>query len=405
MKKYTLNPKEALILDNQIEKQLSSYRSRKNKKHKCMYKGCNNSAVNSHTISKKISLTSISENGHLKQFKSKRDYQKQNGKSLSNDTVGLNDATTFKGFCQNHEDLFKNLDNNTTRSSLEEILLQSYRSVCFSLFNTKSTDIYFGNNNIIDNSLTVNKLKELLELDKEQIEISENKLMKLYNEINKNQFHGFDIESKLLESYKSSLEDYINSYKFNAFEIGDEYNFCEENCQIGVLYKKVNNQIPVALLNHHLLKIEEQYTLLLITVIPYVDSTEIYWIFDKNFYKHLSKRWNTITDKLINILNMLESSMMLCENWYVKPAIINDMPKERLEIIEEDIYFINERDLFADYDLSIFDNLRLIFIENEINIDSVSEMNKINKIVQRKDYNYRLNEFNNQISDIFPLKN
>ena len=70
-------------------------------------------------------------------------------------------------------------------------------------------------------------------------------------------------------------------------------------------------------------------------------------------------------EKDINILIAIESSMMSCDNWYIKPSVIASWSVEKKEIITNDLYFINEFSPFKEYDLSIFDDLRVQLIKNE----------------------------------------
>ena len=96
-----------------------------------MYDGCTNNSINSHTISEKGALSTISTNNQLGYFYSKREGLQ---KELIYDEIHINRATTFKGFCSIHDSqLFESIDNNMNIKTGEEILLQAYRSVCRAL--------------------------------------------------------------------------------------------------------------------------------------------------------------------------------------------------------------------------------------------------------------------------------
>ena len=75
----------------------------------CMFDGCSRRAVDSHAISKLSSLAHIvDKNNKLLSFCPKRT---ADDKELLIKEVGYNKATAFKGFCVEHEKLFKNIDN------------------------------------------------------------------------------------------------------------------------------------------------------------------------------------------------------------------------------------------------------------------------------------------------------
>ncbi len=403
MKEFEISPQKALELDNMIEKKRSEYHSWKKNNVQCMYFSCDKSAINSHAISKEQSIRSISENGKVSYFKSRRDKNQLNGKELVFDTVGINEASTFKGFCPEHDKIFNRLDNQSTKYLVKEVLLQAYRSICFSLFNAEFTEVESKySDDFLKDEFSIEKLKSYLELDKEVCnKISDDTIMKLFKNIYEEHLIKYNVESRLLRIYKKDVESYMNFHEdINAsIENQNEYIFCKENCDVCILHKKINLKIPIALLNHHLLKIREQPNLFLITIVPYDDGTEIFWIFDKKYLSIFKTKWLTMIKKDINILNMIESSMMHCENWYIKTSVIRNIPTERLRIIEEDMYFNNERSPFDEYDLSIFDDLRKELIKEESDVIKDKEEKKITLSVSRESYYKRYEKYNMDVFD------
>ncbi len=122
-----LNERERRAHFEKVNKNFNKKLSRKNNKIECIYTGCSEYAINSHVISKELNLRHIAENGELLHFEPVRDSEK---KELVLKNVGINEATTFKGFCKSHDDMFKNIDVNSLITK-EDLILQCYRSICY----------------------------------------------------------------------------------------------------------------------------------------------------------------------------------------------------------------------------------------------------------------------------------
>lgn len=367
--------------------------------------GCNKTAINSHAISGEQSLRFISENGNMKYFKSIRKSNAINGKKILLNPIGINIASTFKGFCHEHDDnIFYNLDNNSIKTSMQELLLQAYRSICFVLFRAgfiKIRNEYSGN--FLKVYFSLDKIKDVLKEDIKIDKVPDDIIMNLFNDLNDERLNKDNKELDCLVLYKNNIEKYLFlQTDFKKLEGSKkEHIFSENDCDICVLYKQVGFKIPVALLNNHFLRIRNEHNTLLITVVPCDNSSEIYWIFEKRFLPTFRIKWDLIIKKDIYILNMIESSMMCCEDWYITPSVIDSIPKQRFQIIEEDMYFNNERSPFDEYDLSIFDDLRIELIEHEDDVTKEKETKKIIEAVPRKNYIERIKQYNQDVSDNF----
>ena len=92
----------------------------------CIYPGCAARSVRrSHTIQKGGPLTFIAEDSHVVApgFAS-------NGKGYSVIPVGVNEASTFPGFCQTHEALFHAFERVREIRTDRDIALQVFRTIC-----------------------------------------------------------------------------------------------------------------------------------------------------------------------------------------------------------------------------------------------------------------------------------
>lgn len=403
MEEFSLKKQDALEIDNLIEKKRAEFFSGKNNNHRCMYYDCNKKAINSHAISQEISLRFIAVDGNMKCFKSNRNIKLDNGKTLICTKEGISDASSFKGFCCDHDKIFNELDNTSIKATEKDILYQVYRSICFSVYKTSFNEIqnelYY--HFIKDKGyyeVMANLVKKDIEFDlqyKDRI-LHVNAIENILDELISKHISDQKTEHDILCEYKRVIENELLSNNYS--NIIKTKDCIETTCDIlCIFYKRIDIKIPVAMLNHHLLNINDYVNILLFTVVPYEDSTEIYWIFNKKSYTVMKKKWDIMINKYIHILNQIESSMMHCENWYTHPNIINSMPEQKFNYIRDDIYFNTERSPFDEYDVSIFDDLRKEFLENEDNSIIVKELKKLSYNIKRNDYIERLNEYNKTI--------
>ncbi|WP_313182738.1 hypothetical protein [Lacrimispora sp.] len=399
MEEFSINKQDELELDNLIERKRADFFSKKNNNHRCMYYNCNKNAINSHAISQKISLQFIAKKGKLGCFKSNRDIKLDNGKTFIYTESGIIEASSFKGFCCDHDKIFDALDNSSIKETEKDILYQVYRSICFSVYKTKFDKVqnelgyqFFKDNNYYTEIINIVKKDIESKLQSKEEMLSENVMESKLEELISKKINKQNEEHYILCEYKSVIEnELLNNYSNSVKEKDTVEITCDKLC---ILYKHIGIQIPVAMLNHHFLGISNNKSILLFTVVPYGDSTELYWIFDKKLYHVLKNEWNKMTDKLINILNKIEGSMMQCDYWHIQPDIINLMPSQRLQYIKDDIYFNLERSPFDEYDLSIFDDLRKEFIEKEDDSIIDKELKKLDCNIQRKDFKERLKAHN-----------
>jgi len=84
-------------------------RKKWSKPRTCIYPGCYSQTIKrSHAISKSNSLKNISNNGHVLQ--PVVDVFAPN-LMVSMKSIGINTASTFPGFCKEHEELFQKFEN------------------------------------------------------------------------------------------------------------------------------------------------------------------------------------------------------------------------------------------------------------------------------------------------------
>lgn len=93
---------------------------------------CSQQIVAAHSVSRSRNLNAIAENGHVMQFRIS--HQSDNPWATA-EPIGVNNASTFTGFCQTHDALtFAAIDQPIASMTDEHIFLTSYRAICRELF-------------------------------------------------------------------------------------------------------------------------------------------------------------------------------------------------------------------------------------------------------------------------------
>ena len=123
---------------------LEAYAKKQSSKKSCcvpdsLRNECEKKIISAHTISKRGSLEKISEHGHVMGTKpSFGELEKNNGR-LGLHKVGINNASTFSGFCSKHDrEIFSPLENKPIDLSDEQLFLLAYRGMCREIFNKEN---------------------------------------------------------------------------------------------------------------------------------------------------------------------------------------------------------------------------------------------------------------------------
>lgn len=114
------------------EKRFQKFRARKaNNSILCMIDGCECPAIQSHTISEKCYLSNIAIDGHLLRFEP-RDNKLE--RKLVLRPVGIQNATVFKGYCSQHDNVIYTEIDNEPLKSIRGVFLQCLRAIDYSLY-------------------------------------------------------------------------------------------------------------------------------------------------------------------------------------------------------------------------------------------------------------------------------
>lgn len=96
---------------------------------------CKGSIIQAHTVSKGSNLKQIAKNGHVLQYDASIASLKKNGGKLSVESIGINKASVFNGFCVYHDQaLFSCIENEPYSGRPDQNLAVAYRTLSRDLF-------------------------------------------------------------------------------------------------------------------------------------------------------------------------------------------------------------------------------------------------------------------------------
>lgn len=99
---------------------------------KCIYRGCPNPTIRrSHAIQKSAHLEHLAENQHV------LTPQLNARGQLEMKRIGVNLASTFPGFCEDHEQIFAEFETAGSISNPRHFGLQAFRTLCREIFRKK----------------------------------------------------------------------------------------------------------------------------------------------------------------------------------------------------------------------------------------------------------------------------
>lgn len=354
----------------------------------CVYPNCFDVNVKSHAVSRSISLESIAEDFHLYSF-----VPRQNSKDTKKPwlkKVSTNMATRDYCFCDTHEEAFKKLDDFEIENS-KDILLQVYRSLCVAYNQEKTAAINLGKLNDLEsykdisletaeNFLRGSKFENMIPILTEPsvLKIVQRKIKFLLSEAVDDELIKIE---KLLDQTKI-LSDKIDRIPVPCNEL---QTVSDEKFDHTIFYYKTDFQIPVALNTVQHGEFGSNKIRVYSAVIPYKNSSVIIGVLPNLLLTDqvLVDKVNDYFSSEYKVVKYVESIMSVSDGWFLKPSVIDIMSKEKNDFFCTDCMFLNERKLFHDYDLSIFNELKI----KRFNMSP--EDNELSSIPIRPSYDFR----------------
>lgn len=321
----------------------------KRSKGKCIYPDCQNKSIKkSHVIPKKTTLNNISKNNAVlypKYVSAKTNY--------SFESININSASVFPGFCPKHEKLFFGFEQ-MEGSEDTSISLQNFRIICRDYFAFKIRQKY---------------LRRAYEHYKQEVFDYNNKLIVFHNKLTNKSLKLISIKDEIIEDFENNLAFIDN----NVAEIEKDLNLYRES------YEKGNDNIvnylstfpyslPLALAGKsnfevHLnsSKKKDKFTIYL-SVLPQKNNT----LLSFTFPKQCNESVNTILSNYvydIRMLSFIESFIIYgSDYWFINPDVWYSFSKNKQEKIKNDL-LITSYYPTKELDYSIFDDIRKKLLE------------------------------------------
>lgn len=376
---------EHKISDQKHEKNLNDILKRNNS-WKCIYPNCANNSIFSHAISRSNSLSTIAEGQHLKSLVSKRNSRE---KYLSIGDIGINEATAFNGFCLQHDGIFHEIDNNEL-STYRNILMQCYRSLSAACvtelrianlkkeyFEKQAEEINIANIEKYIKNEKSNDLNKLPPDDKNNIlELVRFNLKKLADNESRRAQRLMELPYQLLEKFEL----------FDGRPIGKCNVFSTEELTHQIIFRRLDFKVPVAINGFIPAKILNTIQNFFFISIPYEKSTFLIGVIPKYCPQEVL---DSLCGKFSSdacSLDLIESLLVWCDDWYVEPSAIEKLPASKRDIFIHDCIFKDDIKFPQEYDMTIFDALR-----KEISIDKNTDifLKRVEFMPQRESHDVR----------------
>lgn len=297
-------------------------------------------SIQSHSISRKKSLSAIAENNHVfgmkLEFKGKMEFKK----------IGLRQASTFAGFCEKHDsELFASFEKYDFEKTKKQFFDLCYRALCIEHYHMISIKNFMLNTKkYLDNNLDL--------VQQIEFQMAANSYVKFYEIGIKNSSNNkIRLEKNFLEhNHEDNLQHYI-------FELEEGYpKFLSCTC-VNLEFDLNGNRLQ------DLSKIDIIPKSLFINCVSF--DNKGYFIlswFNENYEYGLK-----IIDSIINEIHLIENKLFsLCflyvHNTYVSPNWYENLSSRQKEELKEIQDFWNDRDTFTP-DL-IKENLNSIKVKN-----------------------------------------
>ncbi|MBI5102396.1 MAG: hypothetical protein HZB33_11245 [Nitrospirae bacterium] len=314
------------------------------KSKQCAFQGCTNeSIVRSHTIQKSGPLALFAENGHLLQ----PSLIQNDGMIMK--LIGLQNASVFPGFCEEHEELFARFERTKTLQTPSDIALQCFRMVCRELVRLQHESNHFKL--ILDEYIQFrnNYIKAKLLEAKADLKISAITLT------------GDAVETTFIERIKShtALIANVSSGIYKdlnaAIRSGDG--------ELALFHIDIPDILPVCLSGLGTLQMTEEKPGLLeatlfLGVLPSPKGTEVIVATDHGNKKLLEYYVYNCLDSRFALLSAIESWMIYqTDHWFIKPSEWNILPMQKRETLLR-LMRDDHTTLGHECPLSVFDSTR-----------------------------------------------
>ncbi len=344
------------------------------KSKECIYRNCKEKSIKkSHTIAKSAFLSVIAEKGHL--YTPALNY-KTYGTEIKK--IGVNDASTFPGFCQDHEKLFFAFEQSKRIAGDSDAFRQIYRTICREIVIKE-----FRLNTILHLRDSYKKFRD----GKLFIEIKKLPIMKLIERNSKISNFEYEGSDALLNSFDTEIKNLkrdIRKFRGIYFKrIHDELELKSKKQFFCGMNITVKGQVPVALAGRGNFVAamdinSEPKTIELITIVlPSENETTVIIFSSVENEEYIKGYVERFLRQDFGIINMIESWMMYgSDHWFIKPSIWEKITAENQKVIVSDIMDPSKR-ISSFYPKTIFNDFKRDRLLALIKLKSNEEFEKM----------------------------
>jgi len=119
---------------------------------------CSEQIIRAHTVPRAGSLAKIAEKGHVLGFVFSLENMIKNNGVLQPQLVGINNASTFTGFCSNHDNaLFSSVEKHLFTGSQEQCFLLAYRALARESYTKLAASVSAENHSNLDQGRSISE--------------------------------------------------------------------------------------------------------------------------------------------------------------------------------------------------------------------------------------------------------
>lgn len=357
-----------------IHKRDKSYRVGRN----CIYPECSDRSVTrSHSIQRATSLSNISEGDHVLQ-----PLLDEGGSELRivMKKVGINDASTFPGFCKIHEKIFADFEKQGIIDTLNHAKLQTFRNICREIVFREHELTW--NKRSLDNYISMQKESALAFVQRELRERG------IKNDI-------ANLKLSMKDEFIFTKEGLIK-YSEKELKVLRKYfeylyaDICGNKASDHIAIRALNIDIkfPVSLcgIANASFNIygKEQNVFVIMSVLPSANNSTIICAALKEHEIVLDSYFKFYSQNNCTVLSMIESFMIHgSDHWFITPSIWNNLSKEKQGIILTDLLH-TQRTFLDQFPLSIFDDIRASFVVQLENQNSLCYSDNISTLINQE---------------------
>jgi hypothetical protein len=321
-------------------------------KRPCIYPECQSQSILfSHSIQRAGILEQISEKGHV------CCPEVDANKGLIIKKIGINEASTFPGYCKNHELLFAEIEHNKSITNDDYIKWQVFRTICKEIV---IKEIELNDAIIALNAYNDLIAKKFVTFFKKEIE---NEIIREYNlDIKKFKAEGLNFRQKGMNWGIDNLKKLLRYYKTEY--LPRSLNEIEDREDTSLFHFKIEvmERLPVVLAGIGNFHIDDHGTKhnikAILNVLTLDDKTIICATVLYKYRKYLEVYINEFMNKLNGPLVMVETWMVNgTDHWFITPSEWENIPKKRQDLILKDL-LEDKFSLSTPYPNSILDSVR-----------------------------------------------